>query len=260
MMKTQFNSRAQIVEDGAAIKLFEVRLSYPHIVAPARVMNSTRETYSGTFICNFDPASRDLVSSVLRGAWKSLLKIKDRDITNDDIPPGKSFMSNGNHKKQPEYKGFLIISASETTERRPKVYDRNGNLTSDPNACYAGCLVNAIIRPWAQDNEYGQRVNAGLVGVQFCADFERLGAPVIQADNLFEGVKAGQEYTDRPKATGSVSASDDGYQDFDTGAHTASNPPVRSGYSGGDLLDPMNPIGLTNPASPLNPNNDGLPF
>lgn len=234
-METTFTSTAQLVEDGAAIKLSRVRLSYPHIVAPAKLMNSNRETYSAAFICNFDQPSRELVSSHLRNMWKSLLKIRDREITNDDIPPAKSFMSNGNHKKQPEYKGFLIISASESVERRPRVYDKHGNLTSDPNACYAGCLVNAIIRPWAQDNEFGQRVNAGLVGVQFCSDFERLGAPVIQADNLFDGVKAGQEYTERPKATGTVAASDDGYQDFDSGAHTASNPPARSGSDDSDL-------------------------
>jgi len=35
---------------------------------------------------------------------------------------------------------------------------------------YSGCYVNAIIDLWAQDNQFGKRINATLLGVQFAYD------------------------------------------------------------------------------------------
>jgi hypothetical protein len=51
--------------------------------------------------------------------------------------------------------------------------DRDRSLiTEDDNKLYAGCYVNAIIELWVQDNSYGKRVNANLLGVQFFKDGE----------------------------------------------------------------------------------------
>lgn len=221
-VKTTFSSTAQFIEDGAAILLKEVRLSFPHIVAPARVKGAEKETYSANFVCNFDEASKRLISDFIVKAWSEKLKMPEPI-------PGKSFAVNGNHKAQKEFHGFLVISASETVARRPEVYDRNKRLTSDPNACYSGCLVDAVIRPWIQDNSWGKRVNAGLVAVSFCDDFERLGAPQISAGKYF-GAPAGQVYTDNPTPSGEVVGTDGGY--FDSGAMTASNQPA--GQQDGD--------------------------
>lgn len=43
---------------------------------------------------------------------------------------------------------------------------------------YSGCYVNASIELWAQDNQYGQRINAQLRGVQFLRDGEAFGGGV----------------------------------------------------------------------------------
>jgi len=40
---------------------------------------------------------------------------------------------------------------------------------------YAGCYVNMSIRLWAQDNQFGKRVNAQLRAVQFVKDGEAFG-------------------------------------------------------------------------------------
>ena len=41
---------------------------------------------------------------------------------------------------------------------------------------YSGCYVDCSVEIWAQDNQYGQRVNAQLRGVMFVRDGDAFGA------------------------------------------------------------------------------------
>ena len=43
-------------------------------------------------------------------------------------------------------------------------------IAESDNVVYAGCFVNGIISLWAQDNQFGKRINAQLDGVQFVRD------------------------------------------------------------------------------------------
>lgn len=72
-------------------------------------------------------------------------------------------------------------------------------------APYGGCYVNVQIDIWAQDNQYGKRVNAKLLGIQFSADgvafsggaaFDEAGfsydsGPAAGADPFAPGAAAG---------------------------------------------------------------------
>ena len=63
-----------------------------------------------------------------------------------------------------------------TNNKRPMVIDRDKSpLTEDDNKIYAGCYVNAVIELWFQNNGFGKRVNANLLGVQFLKDGEPFG-------------------------------------------------------------------------------------
>lgn len=65
--------------------------------------------------------------------------------------------------------GKYIVRASEST--RPTVVNRDKSpLTAEDAVIYDGCHVTAIISLWAQDNKFGKRINANLVGVQFKGD------------------------------------------------------------------------------------------
>ena len=60
---------------------------------------------------------------------------------------------------------------------------------------YSGCYVNASIELWAQDNNYGKRINASLRGVQFYRDGDAVaggGGPASEDefDDLAEGADA----------------------------------------------------------------------
>ena len=48
-------------------------------------------------------------------------------------------------------------------------------LSEEDDVVYGGVIVNVLIRPWAQDNKFGKRINANLVAVQFVRDGERFG-------------------------------------------------------------------------------------
>ena len=84
------------------------------------------------------------------------------------------------------YEGMWAVKAANS--RRPTIINRDkSQITEDDEILYAGCYVNAIIDPWAQDNQWGKRINANLLGVQFVKDGEPFGdATVADADDFDE--------------------------------------------------------------------------
>jgi hypothetical protein len=78
---------------------------------------------------------------------------------------------------QDAYKGKLYISSS--SKIRPRILATIGGINQEIGedhelAPYSGCRVNAIIGVWAQNNKFGKRINAQLMGVQFVGHDQRL--------------------------------------------------------------------------------------
>jgi hypothetical protein len=53
------------------------------------------------------------------------------------------------------------------------------------NKVYAGCVVNATVRLWAQDNNYGKRINAQLRAIQFVKDGAQFGEGAVDVTKEF---------------------------------------------------------------------------
>jgi len=107
-------------------------------------------------------------------------------------------LQNGDTKAQYEgFEGLMFVSAGQVEEKgRPSVRNLQGRTVAagDPGVPYSGCYVVAIIDLWAQDNQYGKKVNAELVAVQFAGDgaaFSGRSAPV--SDDDFEDLSAQAE-------------------------------------------------------------------
>lgn len=89
---------------------------------------------------------------------------------------------------------FFVTTRSKV---RPTVIDRDRTpLTAADGKPYSGCYCNVIIELWAQDNQYGKRINAQLKGVQFVRDGDSFGgggAPAAADDfaDLGDGSDAG---------------------------------------------------------------------
>jgi hypothetical protein len=71
-----------------------------------------------------------------------------------------------------KYDGFdgnFYVSANLKT--RPTIVDRDGSqLTPADGRPYSGCYVLAHISLWTMDNQYGQKINVNLLGLQFLRD------------------------------------------------------------------------------------------
>ena len=100
----------------------------------------------------------------------------------------------------PEYAGLFFISASN--KRRFTIVDADRSpLQASDNRPYSGCYVNAIIDIWAQDNQWGRRINATLTGVQFVRDGEAFGGGAAPAAAEEFGVVAGSADEATPTAS-----------------------------------------------------------
>lgn len=106
-------------------------------------------------------------------------------------------LHDGNAKIQYEgYAGNYFINASN--KMRPLVIGPSREvLTVSDGKPYSGSYGNMIVQFWAQDNKFGKRINASLLGVQFVKDGPRLSGGGVAAADDFEpipqaGVEAAQ--------------------------------------------------------------------
>lgn len=97
----------------------------------------------------------------------------------------KGCIHDGDSKAQYDgFEGNLFIPARSKV--KPLVIDRQKNKVAEGDGTiYSGCVVNAQLEIWAQDNSYGKRINAQLMGVQFVRDaeaFSGAGRPASEDD------------------------------------------------------------------------------
>jgi len=89
------------------------------------------------------------------------------------------------------FQGNYFISVNSKV--RPTIVDRNGSpLTPSDGRPYSGCYVLGHISLWTQDNQWGQKINANLLGLQFLRDGDAFaGGPAPSAVDDFANLDAG---------------------------------------------------------------------
>ena len=108
----------------------------------------------------------------------------------------KVALSDGDMKadKYDGFEGAWSISAHAKESTPPRLLDRDKTeLPRTSSKIYAGCYVNASIEFWAQDNQYGKRINAQLRGVQFAADGDAFGGARAASADEFDTVEGVDE-------------------------------------------------------------------
>lgn len=173
----------QSPKDENRVTVMNVRLSYEHL------FERYEDKFSGSFI--LDPTEHADAIKYLKGMMVRVAKAKWKDkgekMAQALASEGKTFLRNGDSKDDEAYAGKMFFSASNS--RQPRVIDKHrvgGEavvLTKEDGKPYSGCYVNVTIDIWAQDNDYGKRINASLAGVQFWADGEPLSAGGRTADD-----------------------------------------------------------------------------
>lgn len=183
---------AVLYTDGT-IRLDNVRLSYPHIGRPFVGRGDdgkpAKPRFGTVALLNKQThkEAKDLVKEVIQGILTE--KNKGKPIAAD-----KWFLRDGDQSGKEEHAGSWTVSAGEGEDRPPRALDERRKILSPEEAVrkfYGGCYGNVLIRPWWQDNNFGKRVNAGLLAVQFAKDGESFGEGRIADEDVvdsFDGV------------------------------------------------------------------------
>lgn len=164
------------------VRLKKVRLSFPVLFKPKAFSDGGEPKFSANFLLHKVRDKKQIVA--IEAAIEAAIA--------DKWPKGRpKGLKVGLHEaSEKDYDGYdedhLYVSTA-TPKRVPVVGRKLEPLVEADGKPYAGCWVNATVRAWAQDNQYGKRINFELQAVQFDSDGEAFGggAPV-DADEEFD--------------------------------------------------------------------------
>ena len=187
---------AVLFSDGT-LRIDNVRFSHPHIGTPYEGKNDKgvmTKRYGVVVILpkTTHVAAKDLVVERINEL------LKENKLSK--IGADRKFIRNGDDAAKDEYEGTWTVSAGET--KVPDARDKDKTKLTPEQAdekFYGGMYGNVLIRPWFQmPGEYGTRVNAGLVAVQYVREGEPFGSGRITAkdvDDSFDDVDGDESFS-----------------------------------------------------------------
>ena len=175
------------------ILLNNVRLAFPQLFEAKTVNGEGKPAFSASLlIAPTDPqvkAINQAIEQVAKDKWGAKADAILKQMRAQD----KVALHDGDLKSNYDgFEGMLYVSSRSAT--RPLVIGKDKSpLTEQDGKPYAGCYVNASIELWAQDNNYGKRVNASLRGVQFLRDGDAFAGSSPADESEFEDLGVGAE-------------------------------------------------------------------
>ena len=152
------------------VTLNNVRLSFPALWEPRKGPDAnSKASYQAAFILDKKDNAADIaaVKAAIAAITKETFKGKQ---------PPKICLRDGSEKPDLEGYGDGVMFIYARSDKRPHVIGRKMEaIGPDDGIVYAGCYVNATIRLWGQDNNYGKRINAQLRAIQFVKKGDAFG-------------------------------------------------------------------------------------
>ena len=176
-------------QDGV-VALDDVRIAFPALFEAKAQSNdkTAKPKFNASFILAKNNPAIAAIYAAMEKAAVAKWGAKAADIVKGLKASDKLALHDGDAKTQ--YQGFagnLYVSASSSA--RPLVIDRDRSmLTEADGKPYAGSYVNARVQIWAQDNQFGKRINAQVLGVQFVRDGERFAGGAVASADDFETI------------------------------------------------------------------------
>ena len=168
----------------AQILVQNARLSFPSLFKKASFDGNEGKYEATLLIPKSDKKTYDAIMAAIEEC-KSEKKIK--------VASDKVFIKDGDDIEYDGYAGHWAIKASNN--KRPTTIDRSRTpVVEEDEVFYAGCYVNAIIEPWGQSNQFGKRVNANLLGVQFVKNGESFESGRVAVADAFEELDEDDEF------------------------------------------------------------------
>ena len=172
------------------IKLNNVRLSFAQLFEAKTVNGEGKPAFSASFLIKpTDPqvkAINDAIDAVAKDKWGIKAEANLKVMRTGD----KTCLHSGDLKANYDgFEGMMFVSARNPL--RPLVLDVDRSLLSaESGRPYSGCYVNVSLELWAQDNNYGKRVNATLMGVQYFGEGESFSGGGIAEIDDFDDLSA----------------------------------------------------------------------
>lgn len=181
--------------------LNNVRVAFAQgIFEAGTVAGEGKPRYSASFLLDDKhpqyAAIKAKMAAVAKDKWKDKAEAQYKALEKAD----KLALHDGDLKPQYDgYPGNWHISAAAQEGNPPTVVNQD-KTTFKPNSgnkkIYSGCYVNASVEFWAQDNNYGKRINCTLRGVQFFKDGDSFSAASAASSDEFEEVTDGNDAGD----------------------------------------------------------------
>lgn len=170
------------------VKLTNVRLSFPQLFEATTVNGEGKPAFSATFLIDPKDPQVASINAAIEAVAKDKWGAKADAVLKTIRAADKTCLHSGDLKSNYDgFEGMLYISARNSL--RPLVIDTNKSpLTGKDGKPYAGCFVNANVELWTQDNNYGKRINATLMGVQFFKDGSSFTGGGVASDSDFDDI------------------------------------------------------------------------
>jgi hypothetical protein len=184
--------------DPQKVMLTDARLFFPKFFKAESFKNEEgkEKNYQARFGVLKDSPLMKVIQAAIFATAKAKWNDKAEAVIKQLRAENKICVYDGDVKTTEGFAGNYVISANrKEKEGRPTLLDRSknrldklpdGTLLPDTGILYSGCYVNASIRFWAQDNSWGKRINASLLGVQFFKAGEAFAGGGVASVDEFE--------------------------------------------------------------------------
>jgi len=175
------------------LKLTNVRLAFPVLFEAKTVNGEGKPAFSASFLIEPDDPQVKAINAAIEQCAKDKWGAKADVVLKGMRAQDKVALHDGDLKAAYDgFPGMFYVSARSAT--RPGVFDRDRTpLVEADGKPYAGCYVNAVVELWAQDNNYGKRVNASLSGVQFSSDGDAFAGGGAASEDDFDDLAVGAD-------------------------------------------------------------------
>lgn len=174
------------------VRLTDVRLAFPALDEPRSFTANDGSTSAPKFSAALIIEPKSDAHKAMHAAEVAVAKEKWGEkaggIYKQLKAGNKLALRDGDSKSSYEgFEGNLFVQASNNV--RPMVVDgAKAPLPPGSPVLYSGCRVNAVIDVWPQDNAWGKRINAKLLGIQFLRDDTRFSSAATASEDDFEPV------------------------------------------------------------------------
>ena len=176
------------MENNRRVMLLGVRLAFPVLNEPESFQGEGKPRYSATALIEPGSENHKACLAAMRAAAVEKWGEAKADAAVKGLTAAlKTALGDGNLKS--EYAGFegmVYVAAHAQAASPPTLLDgQKRQLPRNTSVIYPGCYVNMSVEFWAQDNQWGKRINASLRGVQFVKDGDSFGAGAPAAADEF---------------------------------------------------------------------------